>query len=665
MPSISRVSRGKAAFAAVAGAGLAASSLATLSAPAHAAPVTVTIVAVNDFHGRIDANTTKWATTIEDIRAAKGDANTVVVSGGDNIGASLFASAFAEDEPTVEVFNALDVGATAAGNHEFDRGFDWLKANLIDGTNPDYTPAEWAILGDNVFDGATGDPAMEESYRTTAAGLDVCVAGGVTEDTPSLVNPSGIAELEFGDPVAEVNRVVAEMEAADPCDVTVATYHEGAPDGSKTLQQNLDASERFRSIVNETSPLVDVIVTGHTHQKYAFDAPVPGGSGTRPVIQTGQYGEHVGQIDLTVDGGQVTAYTQTNVARAATANLAYPRVQEVKQITDAAIAAADVIGNKAVGSVTDDITTAFTGGTYGPDGYTGGKRDDRASESTLGHLLADALRETPIAGQPTPDLGLTNPGGLRDELLYAGNTATSPENTDGVVTFEEANAVLPFVNNVSYVELSGASLERVLEQQWQTNADGTIPSRPYLALGLSENVHVTVDPDAALGQHVRTVEIDGHPLEADRTYTVATFSFLASGGDNFRAFREGVATDTGKVDRDLWIDGFLADGTAKSPDFTRRQVHTDAPTFLAEKQHASFRVEKVDLTSLGTPANQTVRVTLTKPDGTVKNLGSFPVLGGVATLDFPMPSGVPNGSVVSVRADVTGTGFEIPAGKDR
>ena len=50
---------------------------------------------------------------------------------------------------------------------------------------------------------------------------------------------------------------------------------------------------------------------------------------------------------------------------------------------------------------------------------------------------------------------------------------------------------------------------------------------------------------------------------------MGTFSFLATGGDNFRVFTEGSNTkDSGLVDRDAWI-GYLQDSSPVSPDFAR------------------------------------------------------------------------------------------------
>ena len=78
----------------------AAAGLVTVHSPTSAAPavagpgqVDLTFLNINDFHGRIDANTVKWAGTVEMLRAAAGEANTALLAAGDNVSASLFASA--------------------------------------------------------------------------------------------------------------------------------------------------------------------------------------------------------------------------------------------------------------------------------------------------------------------------------------------------------------------------------------------------------------------------------------------------------------------------------------------------------------------------------------------------------------------------------------------
>ena len=95
------------------------------------APKQLQLLGVNDFHGRINANTVKWAGTLEKLTADAGATPTLLVGAGDLIGASEFASAVDDDQPTIDVLNALGLDASAVGNHEFDQGWADLRDDVI------------------------------------------------------------------------------------------------------------------------------------------------------------------------------------------------------------------------------------------------------------------------------------------------------------------------------------------------------------------------------------------------------------------------------------------------------------------------------------------------------------------------------------------------------
>ena len=610
-----------------------------LDLPTTPATVELNLLGVNDFHGRIDSNTVFFAGTIEKLRAAAAPGATAFLSSGDNIGASLFASAVAKDQPSIDVLNALDMRASAVGNHEFDGGFADLRDRVIDGGSN----AKFPYLGANVYRKGTTEPALPEYTVLDLNGIKVAVIGTVTQEVPSLVTPAGITELEFGDPVDAINRVAAKIKAGKLADVIVATNHDGAgsgvPEGS-SLEQEVAAGGPFAKMVTEVTPDVAAIFNGHTHKQYAWDAPVPGMPGkTRPIVQTGNYGEFIGQIQLTIDTRTmtVTGYKAGNVKRTTTAEqpvadlvARYPRVAAVKAIVDKALADAAVIGNQPVGKVTADITTAFGG--------SPAVRDDRSSESTLGNLVADVLVDTLKAPElGGADIGVVNPGGLRNELYYA---------PDGIITYAEANAVLPFVNNLWTTSLTGAQVKTLLEQQWQTNPDGTVPSRAYQQLGLSKNVNYTYDAARAAGDRITSIRVNGALIDPAKSYRIGTFNFLATGGDNFRVFKEGVnAKDSGLVDRDAWI-GYLRAHESVSPDFARRSVAVVNTTAAEVKagDALTLAVSKLDLTSLGSPVNTSLRATFTDAKGAVTDLGSVPVSAGAATVDLKVPAGAAAGA---------------------
>ena len=291
-------------------------------------------------------------------------------------------------------------------------------------------------------------------------GLDVGVVGAVTQETSSLVSPGGIATLDFGDPIDAINRVAGEIrgrvqrrgrrdrgEVARRCRTWAPTRLRGRA-RRRTASSPRWSGPRRRRRRHLQRPHPQGV-------RLRRARPRPPGT-TRPFIQTGEYGANVGQISLTVDPAtdDVTAYTQQIV----------PRTDGRRHHVGRDLPAGR--RGQADRRRGDRRCRRHRQPTHGDDHRrhhhrlhaaarsstacaTGGTRDDRASESTLGNLVADALVDGLDAEYGKPDLGIVNPGGLRAELLYAGNTATNPANTDGVVTYAEANAVLPFVNTVA------------------------------------------------------------------------------------------------------------------------------------------------------------------------------------------------------------------------
>jgi 5'-nucleotidase len=616
-------------------------------------PVEINLLNINDFHGRIDTNTVKFAGTVEKLRAAYGDANTLFLSDGDNIGASLYASASQQDQPTIDVLNALELDTSAVGNHEFDQGTDDLTGRVANA-------ADFEYLGANVYLKDTETPALQEYALFEIDGVSVGVIGAVTQETPTLVTPNGIASVSFGDPVAAVNRVAAQLTDGDPAngeaDVLIAEYHEGAggtnPNNPVLEEELADIESAFARIVTQTSPAVDAIFTGHTHKTYAWNIQVPEAEAgvTRPVLQTGNYGENIGQVVLSYDPatGTTTTVKNENVKRstAADADLvaAYPRVAEVKTITDAALAAAAVTGSVKVGEITAPITRASVGGATP-------LVEDRAAPSTLGTLIANSLRESladPAKGGA--EIGIVNPGGMRADL------STSP---DSDVSFAEANAVLPFLNNLWTTTLTGAQFKTALEQQWQRDASGAVPSRPYLQLGLSDNVNYTFDASRAEGDRITGIWVDGAAIDLDRDYRIGSFNFLITGGDNFRVFTEGTGTrDSGLIDRDAWIS-YLTAQSPLSPEYAAAQASvTGVPAEVKPGETVTFSVAQLNLTSTGAPKN--TELALTWGDSST----AFDPIGvdekGAASVSVTVPADAPAASVLTLTAKESGTVVRVP-----
>ena len=207
----------------------------------------------------------------------------------------------------------------------------------------------------------------------------------------------------------------------------------------------------------------------------------------------------------------------------------YPEDPAVKSIVDDAVAAAAGPGAQVLGKIAGAFKRAR---------LAGGVTENRGGESTLGNLVAEIQRaQTPAGGPIAPaQIAFMNPGGLRDDLNGAG--ANFPKD----VTYKAAAAVQPFANTLVNMDMTGAQIKAVLEQQWQRDNLGNVPSRPFLRLGTSKgftyNYTEATDPahaPAKLGT-VTSMWLNGNRITDAGVYSVTMNSFLASGGDNFRAF---------------------------------------------------------------------------------------------------------------------------------
>src|SRR5690606_17796439 len=209
-------------------------------------PVEIDVVTINDFHGRIEADgaaagAAVLAGAVKSVRDA--NPNTIFAAAGDLIGASTFTSFIQDDNPTIDALNAAGLEVSAAGNHEFDQGWEDLRDRVQD-------RAGWEYISSNVFLAETGEPALAPAWVKELDGVRVGFVGAVTEDLDTLVSPDGIRDLEVRSIVDSVNAVADDLRDGDAAngeaDVVILLVHEGA------------ASKELASITPD-SPLGEIV----------------------------------------------------------------------------------------------------------------------------------------------------------------------------------------------------------------------------------------------------------------------------------------------------------------------------------------------------------------------------------------------------------------------
>lgn len=521
--------------------------------PSPASPVTLRVVAMNDFHGAIYESPERQdpsralgglpvlAGAVEALRAE--DPDLVLLDGGDLFQGSWPVNA-SKGMGSVEALNLLRVDAAAIGNHEFDYGgidggharrgaleagarrarFEWLSANVTHEDGAPWRPdgvAPWTIL--------------------ERKGVKIGVIGLTTQDTPQTTLQKNVADLRFGDVVEAVRATLPELESRGAQVIAVVGHLTGscAPKAYAEAGEPCLPGGEIGQLLTELPPgTIDLLVLGHAHTLMAHRW------GDTFLLENRAQGHMLGQVDLVVGPDGVDADASVLHAPWLLTHAAvdpgcedrpYPlEPLDVggRTITPSAEAVALMERLEAsAGSLCDEV-----GCSQAPLGR------DRQRESGVGDFVADAM----LAAYPGADLAVQNSGGLRDDLPA------------GPIRRQHLQAVMPFENQLLLVSITGRQLSRLL-QVGSSGAHGILQIAggsyhfdPSATGGEDQNGDGTLE--AWETDRLCSATVGDAPIDPDRTYQIVTTDFLYGGGDHLGpAFADASVVAQGPLLRDALI----------------------------------------------------------------------------------------------------------------
>ncbi|WP_375771980.1 bifunctional metallophosphatase/5'-nucleotidase [Archangium gephyra] len=176
------------------------------------------------------------------------------------------------------------------------------------------------------------------------------------------------------------------------------------------------------------------------------------------------------------------------------------------------------------------------------------EESNRNRETNLASFVADAYRKATGA-----DAALINGGSIRSDSVLR----------PGPLTRRDVLAIHPYPGSVVSIEVTGAVLLQALEHGVSRSAEETGPGRFPQVSG----IQYAFDVCRPVGDRVVRVTVNGEPLDARRTYSLATNSYMSGGGDGYTMFkgaRYRVSPEKGRTTQDVLRDAF-ASANAISP----------------------------------------------------------------------------------------------------
>ncbi|MEV0721211.1 bifunctional metallophosphatase/5'-nucleotidase [Micromonospora purpureochromogenes] len=553
---------------------LAAAALSTVAvnpsqAEAGPKPVDVKLLALNDFHGNLEPPTGSsgtiagqpaggaeyLATQLAALRGATEEEQerTITVAAGDLIGASPLLSAAFHDEPTIEALTMAGLDFASVGNHEFDEGANELLRIQNGGCHPvdgcadgtPYTGAGFQYLSANAFKTATGQPLLPPYAVKKVAGVKVGFIGMTLEGTPQIVSQEGVAGLTFSDEAETANKYARILRSQGVQTIVVLLHEGGQQEATGGINDCKGFTGPIVDIANRMDPSIDVVVSGHTHQ--AYNCEING----KLVTSASSFGRLVTDIDLQIDRktGDVLTASANNVVvtRDVTKDAAQTELI-TRYKTALGPVATKVVGETA--EPLDRVQETLFGTAKG--------------ESPLGNVIADA--QFAATDNEQGALGaFMNPGGVRADL------------DAGQVTYEEAFTVQPFANNLVTLDLTGAQLYCVLEQQFVVGRTLYPSSAVRYTVDVNGTTGTTADPCAGTRVVRGSLTLGGVPVTDAGTYRVTVNNFLAGGGDGFTALKSGTNQVTGMIDLDAFVAYLTASSPVSAPALDRIRTTAEVP----------------------------------------------------------------------------------------
>lgn len=496
--------------------------------PAYAEEVPLTILHTNDIHSHYNPDTglfklggiARIATTIRRVRESV--KNSLLLDGGDWSEGQIYYNLDA-GRTAVEMMNVMGYDAAVVGNHDWLNGPDHM-VKLFNQVAPNFSLLG-ANLGFSKYTRAADLERFIKPYQILKVGpLKVGVIGLVTYE---LIYDKWFSPVEIQEPFVVARKLAAKLKNEDGVDLVIVMSHNG-------MSTN-------RLVAG--TPNVDIVIHAHDHNKYAQPVTVERNGKKAIIVEAGQWGFYVGQLDLTIDT-KTKKYTVRN----------YKLIQQDDTIPpDPTVAT--MLRNY-------DRQLEQKYGNIFSDHIAESKIEVRrgATESLYGNLVTDAYRDFTGADVSFEQMALTsgqlNQGPLHtadffNALAFIWNPMTDRSwtlktmNMTGATLKWLMNLILSLVSYIPDGKINVSGMHAVYDPM-KVNQVKTL-------LVEDGGRFMTSNEDTA-GSPVKSLEIGGKPVDPKKEYLVA----LPGGVYEALIFLEEVLGN--KIDRtnvrDTGVDGW-------------------------------------------------------------------------------------------------------------
>ena len=457
----------------------------------------------------------KVAAKLKELRA-QAAGPVITIENGDFIQGSPLSYYLAKEKSSAKeltkLINLMAYDVQVIGNHEFNYGIDYLKEAIESYHAP--------VLAANILNEA-GQPYFGQAYTIIEkAGIKIAILGLTTEYIPHWEKPETLAGLTFANIVETAKKYVPLLK--QQADLVIVSYHGG-------FEKDLTTGEATEALTGENEGYkllqevegIDAFFTGHQHRTIA--AKING----IPVVQPGYRGNHIGEVQLTIEkNGDQVMVVDSHAALHTVENVA---------------------GDPQILSAIEPLELEL----------------EHWLDQTLGKVEGDMRITDPMQArlEEHPYVEFIN----RVQLSASGAeiSGTALFNNEGkgfgkTITMRDVITNYIYPNTLAVIKVNGAELRAALEQsanylavennQIVFNPAYIQPKPQYYNYDMYEGIQYTIDMNQPAGQRITELCFHDHPITAEQEFELVTNQYRAIGGGNYEMF------GADKIVREIQID---------------------------------------------------------------------------------------------------------------
>jgi 5'-nucleotidase/UDP-sugar diphosphatase len=369
----------------------------------------------------------------------------LVLDGGDYSMGTAFGAAIRETGAELLLLSQMGFDATTLGNHDFDLGPDGLSKSIdvalkqgripaIVASNSNFSANDAKLIG---LQKLVADETISPYTVIERGGIRFGVFGLLGKE--AVFYTAGAGTVTFADAIETALAIVKRLRETEKVDVVICLSHGGLEQGKDGRFTDGEDVRLAKAV-----PGIDIVIGGHTHTELQDPILV---NGRTPVVQTGKYGENLGELVITLDDSRLTveSFKLHPIDDSMTGDKTIANeIEKIKKtVTEAVFASRGYRIDQPLAIAPQDLPNTFT---------------DIAAGTLLSNLVTDAFRKATKA-----DIGFTANGLMRSPLTRG---------KSGVQTVYDVFAVAPLGDGIVdptagsalvTAYFTGAELKAILE----------------------------------------------------------------------------------------------------------------------------------------------------------------------------------------------------------